>query len=109
MNRSLRLNRRFVLAAGAGAPLFAIGGADPARAAAPGRPDFSLARTGPDHWRWLSWRHDGICWRPVRGKVNAAGSALVVEGSLPPADRTALLDALGDAAAGRHISFAQEP
>lgn len=109
MNRPLRLSRRSVLAAGAGAPVLVIGGAGPTRASASGRPDFSLTSTGPDHWRWLSWQHDGMCWRPVRGEVNAAGSALVVEGPLPPADRAAMLDALGDAAAGRHISFAQLP
>lgn len=105
-----RFNRRFVLAAGAGAPFLTLDGVGPARAAAPhGRPDFSVTEAGADRWHWLSWRHDGACWRPVRGEIEAAGSALVVRGPLPAADRTAMLEALGAAAAGRRISFVPEP
>lgn len=109
MDRSLHFSRRLLLAAGAGAPLLAVGGADSARAATPrGRPDFRLEKAGPNRWRWLSWQHDGECWRPVRGEVHAAGPALVVQGALPRADHAAMLDALGAATAGRRISFALE-
>ncbi|MCW4461919.1 hypothetical protein OK349_09380 [Sphingomonas sp. BT-65] len=109
MNRSRHFSRRFVLAAGAGAPILAVGGADPMRAAAPeGRPDFRVSEAGPGRWRWLSWRHDGEYWRPVRGDIRAAGPALVVRGALPAADRAAMLDALGAAAAGRRVSLVRE-
>lgn len=107
MDRSF--SRRFVLAAGAGAPILAAGHADAARAAAPdGRPDLTVTAAGAGRWRWLSWRHDGMCWRPVRGEICAAGQALMVRGALPVADRAAMLDALGDAAANRRVSFGPE-
>lgn len=104
-----RFNRRFVLAAGMGAPILAVEGANAGQLAALcGRPDFRVTETGADRWRWLSWRHDGACWRPLRGEIDATGPALVVRGPLPAADRAAMLDALGAAAAGRRISFARE-
>lgn len=109
MDRSIRFSRRFLVAAGTGVPLLAVGRSVSARAAEfDGRPDFKATKAGPDRWHWLSWQHDGAYWRPVRGEIGVAGSTLVVRGTLPEADRAAMLDALGAIAAGRRLSFAQE-
>lgn len=108
MDRIGSIDRRALLVAGIATP-FARGATAAYSGEPAARPDLMLDRRGADEWRWCSWRHDGECWRPVRGTVRDAGAgSLAVTGPLPAQDRAEIVALLREAMPGRAIAFTPE-
>lgn len=105
MDRIVNIDRRALLAAGIATP-FAVGAASAYPGELAARPDLMLDQRRADEWQWCSWRHDGECWRPVRGAVqgDSAGNLTVI-GRLPAQDRAEIVALLGEAMPGRTVVF----